>query len=577
MRESSQQFTSVQTVTAHPVAPGTRPGEPTVGDCLAVAQEPEPAAMAISDGGPLTIPEGAPATLTEALLRTATANKDRGIRYIQRDGSELFQPYAVLLEEAKRLLAGLYASGLRPHDRVILQIDGLKDHFTTFWACVLGGITPVTVAVAPSYQETNGVVNKLYNTWELLDHPPILTSRHLVEPISGLPALFSIAGLRILSIDELKHYPPTEQIHPSRPEDLVFFQLTSGSTGIPKCIQETHRGIIAHIHGSQQFNGYTPHDVSLNWLPVDHVVPILTYHLKDTYLGCQQVQVKTELILADPLKWLDFIEAHRVTHTWSPNFGFKLVSDHLLQVRERTWDLSSIKFFMNAGEQVTLPVVADFLDLVAPFGIQQQAMQPAFGMAEVCTCMTYQNQFRVDTGVHRVLKSSLHGVLREADRDDATAISFVDLGPPIPGVQIRITDADNHLLPEGVIGRLQIKGAVVTPGYLNNESANREAFVGDGWFNSGDLGFILHGRLTLTGREKEMIIVRGANFYCYEIEDIVNRIEGVEPTFAAACAVEDPGTGTEGLAIFLVPRVMAAEDRIELLRTIRTRVAADLG
>jgi len=222
MRESSQQFTSVQTVTAHPVAPGTRPGEPTVGDCLAVAQEPDPAAMAISDGGPLTIPEGAPATLTEALLRTATANKDRGIRYIQRDGSELFQPYAALLEEAKRLLAGLYASGLRPHDRVILQIDGLKDHFTTFWACVLGGITPVTVAVAPSYQETNGVVNKLYNTWELLGspasgYPPILTSRHLVEPISGLPALFSIAEGRPRARGPAPRCAPPPRPHSRQP------------------------------------------------------------------------------------------------------------------------------------------------------------------------------------------------------------------------------------------------------------------------------------------------------------------------------------------------------------------------
>ena len=100
---------------------------------------------------------------------------------------------------------------------------------------------------------------------------------------------------------------------------------------------------------------------------------------------------------------------------------------------------------------------------------------------------------------------------------------------------IRITDAANRLVPEGVIGRLQIKGAVVTPGYLDNTAANEEAFVGDGWFNSGDLGFIRDGRLTITGREKEMIIIRGANFYCYELEDVVQQVKGVEATFAAAC------------------------------------------
>lgn len=520
MRQSSEHITSHQIAAA----------------ALPMTENSERRAIAFSDGGPLALAEGAPKTLTEALVRTATTREKKGIAYVHPDGSTNFQSYASLLEEAKCLLAGLQASGLKPHDSVILQIEGLEDHLTVFWACVLGGITPVTIATAPSYREMSGIVNKLYNIWELLDHPPIITSADLVEPISGFQALFSIAGLKTLSVDELKNHPPAERIHHSEPNDPVFFQLTSGSTGIPKCIRETHRGIIAHIHGSKQFNRYTSDDISLNWLPMDHVVPILTYHLKDVYLGCQQVQVKTDLVLSDPLKWLDFIETYSVTHTWSPNFGFKLVSDRLAQVKDRSWNLSSIKFFMNAGEQVTLPVVRDFLHLVAPFGVPQQAMQPAFGMAEVCTCMTYQNQFSVDTGIHRVLKSSLSGLLKKVDGEDATAISFVDLGPPIPGVQIRIVDPDNHLLPEGFIGRLQIKGDVVTPGYLHNESANREGFVGEGWFDSGDLGFILNGRQTLTGREKEMIIVCGANFYCYEIEDIINRIDGVEPTFVAACA-----------------------------------------
>jgi len=84
---------------------------------------------------------------------------------------------------------------------------------------------------------------------------------------------------------------------------------------------------------------------------------------------------------------------------------------------------------------------------------------------------------------------------------------FVDLGPLMPGIEIRITDEHNQLVKEGVIGRMQIRGPVVTPGYLNNPDANAEAFVGDGWFNSGDLGFIWNRRLILTGREKEMIVV----------------------------------------------------------------------
>ena len=136
---------------------------------------------AYASGGAITIPADAPATLTEALLRRAHQT-DRGVIYIQKDGHEDFQSYADLLAEARCILTGLRKLGLQPRDRVILQIDSLHNHFTTFWACVLGGFTPVTVAVAPSYKDKNGVVSKLWNTWKLLKGPLIITSAHLEPP-----------------------------------------------------------------------------------------------------------------------------------------------------------------------------------------------------------------------------------------------------------------------------------------------------------------------------------------------------------------------------------------------------------
>jgi acyl-CoA synthetase (AMP-forming)/AMP-acid ligase II/thioesterase domain-containing protein/NAD(P)-dependent dehydrogenase (short-subunit alcohol dehydrogenase family)/acyl carrier protein len=540
-------------------------------------EKPEFTTPAISDGGLLNIPEDAPQTLTEALIQTATQSKNQGITYISAKGEKEFQAYTSLLDEAKRILNGLRNQGLQPGQRVILQIASLRDYFPTLWGCILGGIQPVTVAVAPAYTEKNAVINKIYNTWELLDHPCILASNSLIEALENLPSLLALPKLKIYSVAELKNYSATSEFYPSRPDEVAFLQLTSGSTGVPKCIQETHQGIIAHIHASQQFNGYATEDISLNWLPVDHVVPILTCHFKNTYLGCQQIEVETAVILANSLKWLDLMEEYRVSHSWSPNFGFKLISEVLTKTPGKTWDLSSVKFLMNAGEQVTPRVVREFLNSVAPFGISSQVMQPAFGMAEVCTCMTYQNQFNEETDIYRIKKSSVGAQLEQTTDSSVDVIEFTDLGHPVPGVQIRITDDKNSLLPEGVIGRFQIKGKVVTPGYLNNPQANAEAFVGDGWFNSGDLGFILNGHLVLTGREKEVIIINGANYYCYEIEDIVNSIEGVAPTYAGACAFSNQETGTEGLAIFFSPDQTDSQLNLEIIQAIRREVAAQLG
>eukprot|EP00933_Yihiella_yeosuensis_P007670 TRINITY_DN112810_c0_g1_i1.p1 TRINITY_DN112810_c0_g1~~TRINITY_DN112810_c0_g1_i1.p1 ORF type:complete len:248 (+),score=47.78 TRINITY_DN112810_c0_g1_i1:46-744(+) len=187
-------------------------------------------------------------------------------------------------------------------------------------------------------------------------------------------------------------------------------------------------------------------------------------------------------------------------------------------------------------------------------------------MAEACTCMTYNNEFD-SLAATRLGRSA-----------------FVNLGPPVPGIDIRIADESGETVAEEVTGRFQIRGDVITPGYYRNDEANRDAFMADGWFNTGDVGFIKAGRLYLTGREKEMIIIRGANFYCYEIEDVVNSISLVMPTFTAAVSAHDPASGTEGLAIFFVHREGDAaieqgdkELLMEAIKAIRNVLVRHIG
>lgn len=523
--------------------------------------------LAQCDGGKLIIPDDAPKTLTAALLRTAFHDDGKGIVFPDDSGTEKNLPYASLLRRARKALSGLHKSGLRPKDKLILQLDNLEQHYISFWACVLGGIIPVTVASPSLHTRKTRVSDKLVTVWEFLDRPKIVASEINAGALQELSVLYATDAFDILVFEDQENHEPAEDLYEPAADDVVFFQLTSGSTGTPKCIQETHQGIIAHIHGSAQSIGYCSKDVTFNWLPVDHVVPILTFHIKDIYLNCTQVHVRPDYILSAPLRWLACIERYRVTHTWAPNFGFKLLCDSLRQEPGKTWDLLSIKYFMNAGEQVTAEVVQDFIGWMGRFGLPGKVMQPAFGMAETCTCITYENHFNLDKNI-----VAYSAPCFDAEQRD---IPLVSLGGPMPGVRIRITDSNNQLLPEGVIGRFQIAGAVVTPGYYRNEVANIEAIVGDGWFNSGDLGFIKNGNLVLTGREKEAFNIRGATIFCHEVEEMVEAINGVEPTFAAAVATHDATTGTEALAIFFVPN-----DGVTIpdLRQIITReVATNLG
>ncbi|WP_038900906.1 non-ribosomal peptide synthetase [Dickeya dadantii] len=534
--------------------------------------------LAWQRGGELVIPQTCPRDLSTALQQTAHRYPDKGLTFVDANGTNTFLSYPDLVCRAKNILGGLQRYGFHPGARVILQIDNLADHFSAFWACMLGGIIPATVAIAPSYQQENGVVAKVWHTWTLLEKPLILTTEHLQPELQQMCALYPMEGGTILTVEALESLQQAGEIHKVQPGDLAFFQLTSGSTGKPKCIQEIHEKIIRHINAGKQYNGYDADDISLNWLHLDHVVPILTSHLKDVYLGCSQLHVDTDYVLDDPLRWLDLIEKHRVTHSWSPNFGFRLVSEALKPNRNRQWKLDSLRFLMNAGEQVTLPVISDFLDATRPFGVTEQVMQPAFGMAEVCTCMTFCNNFDRDINAVRVVKASLRGDLvftREVHRSDV--LTFVSSGHIVNGVEMRIVNEHNVCLPEAVIGRFQIRGGVVTPGYLNNSQANTESFVGDGWFNTGDLGFILNGELFITGREKELIIIYGTNYYCHEIEEIVGRNNGVLPTFTAATSIQDEVIGTESLVIFFVAETDDVAQQMQIIQAIRTSVTATMG
>lgn len=501
-----------------------------------------------------------------AALKASADRQSGGIIY-EESGKETRETLSELYQAAHQTLGklqSLTSLNLAPGDYVLLQIRNRQNHFHVWWACVMGGIVPVTVAVPQNFNESNAILHKIrgiYSNLSKVKQTVILTEELLINDLTrSLPAETLLHAID--NFPSNVEYPLGRMAEISL-DNVLFHQLTSGSTGIPKCIQETHGGVIAHITLSAKVCGYKENDVSLNWLPFDHVVPMLTTHLRDVYLGLWQVQVPTHEVISSPLLWLDLIEKHNVNFSWSPNFGFNMAARAAVsEGRALSWDLSSLKLLLNAGEQVTSSVCDAFIEAT---GISAIVMQPSFGMAEACTCMTYCDDYGGSDShsVFIVDGSKTTGELRNLQGKDKTAerekcsnlVQFVDLGPCMDGVEIRITDSTLvRSLPERHIGHFQIRGPVITPGYLNNPAANAEAFVGDEWFDSGDLGFIHNKRLFLTGRAKESICIRGANLFCYEIESIVERASGVMPTFVAVTSVPNTESGTEDLLIFYSPQ-----------------------
>ena len=507
------------------------PREPVMAACEgreADGSSASPKRLAISHGG--LLPKRDRRTLTELLQWAAQQKPVKGIVHIQSDGSEIVQSYEELLVEAQRVLAGLRRLGLSPQDQVILQLDVSQDFLPAFWGCVLGGFVPVPLSIPPTYSQLNQSIKKFSNTWQMLTRPIVLTNASLAPAVRSLSNLLDLDNFHVYTIDELRRSEPEQKLHVSQPEDLALLLLTSGSTSLPKGVMLSHNNLLSMSAGFRLMNGFSEQDVTLNWMPLDHVGALVFLSIMAVDLGCQQVHVPTNLILHSPLKWLDLIECHKATISWAPNFAFGLICDHAEEIKRKQWDLSSMRFLVNGEEAIVAKTVRKFLTQLAEHGLSTNAIHPAFGMSETSSIITSSDGFSL-----------------ESSSDD---MSFVELGPPIAGASLRIVDENDQIVPEGTIGHLQVKGASVTSAYYQNPSANQEAFTDDGWFRSGDLGFLSEERLTITGRQKDVIIINGLNYYCHEIEAVVEEVEGVETSYTAACTIRMDDDHSDQLAIF---------------------------
>lgn len=495
-------------------------------------------------------------SLVDVLRRAAQDHGEHGITYLDdASGEGPTQRYAELLDAAARALAGLRAAGLRPGQRVLLQFASNRQLLTAFWACVLGGAQPIPVALPKTADAQDKDLTKITNAWPALDVAWVLTSRDHDAERARLAEALGLPALPALSIESLLEHAPADDWHRPAPDDVALLLLTSGSTGLPKAVRQSHRALVSRSAATAQRFGFDHRMVSLNWMPLDHVGGLVMYHLLDVYLGARQFHCATQVVLEQPLRWIEWMSRHRVTNTWAPNFAYAVVNDLLAQAGPQDWDLRALDFILNGGESIVPRTARAFLRALAPYGLRPNAMKPAWGMSETCSGVTFNDRFDLDTS---------------ADED-----SFVVVGAPIPGVSIRIVDGQDRPVAEGCDGRLQLSGPPVTSGYHNNAEATRDAFTADGWYITGDLAVLRDGQLTITGREKDLIIVNGLNYYGHEIEQVVESVPDVLEAHVAACGVRRRDDNTDRLAVFYCAHERARDDeslRARIARVVLARI-----
>jgi acyl-CoA synthetase (AMP-forming)/AMP-acid ligase II len=344
----------------------------------------------------------------------------------------------------------------------------------------------------------------------------------------------------------------TPSLETVSPDELALVQFSSGTTSDPKPVALSHRALTEQV---RRLNAFWPDadgvvHSGLSWLPLYHDMGLIGCVLPALERPGTLTLIPPELFVARPAVWLRAISRFRATLSPAPNFAFGLCVERIRDEQLEGVDLSSWRVALCGAEPVAAGVMRAFQVRFAPWGLRPEALTPVYGLSEASLAVTFSDIDRPFVA-RRFERERL---LRDGEaRIVEDGVEIVSVGKPLPGLSLEIVDGAGRRLPAGRVGRVKVAGPSLMQGYLGRPQATRHV-LRDGWLDTGDLGFEDGGELFLTGRAKEVIILRGRNHLPQEIEASVDRVPGVRRGCAVAVAHRPEGAPGERLLLLVEAR-----------------------
>ncbi|MET0390303.1 MAG: fatty acyl-AMP ligase [Polyangiales bacterium] len=478
-------------------------------------------------------------------LASSPRGSTYGFRFRSLDASERFYSFEALEVEAQRRAAQLAQLDLNKGDKLALVIADPAEFVLSFVAAVVAGIVPVPIYPRASFKAKNAYVETVSHILATSGAKWLLTTestKPVVEEVfqqeSTLARLYTVEQLLQLPVQE----PKLALIKPS---DLCFLQFTSGSTSLPKGVMVTHENLVANARAFLGPTGVnaTLDDLTVTWLPLYHDMGLIGFALGSIVCSVPTLIMPTEAFGRRPNVWLETLHQSGGNLTFAPNFAYALATKRARDKDLEGLDLSHVRLAGCGAEPVNAKVMHEFATRFARCGFRREALLPAYGMAEATLAVTFHPR---DTPfiVDRVSATAMHdGHATQVGEDDPAALEIVSCGRAFPGHAVEIIDEQGQTLPERRVGQIITRGPSVTSGYYENPTATAQAWH-DGWLHTGDLGYIADGCLYVCGRLKDLIIIRGANYYPQDIEWNVAELEGVRRDNVVAFSVQRGGEET---------------------------------
>jgi len=333
-----------------------------------------------------------------------------------------------------------------------------------------------------------------------------------------------------------------------RPEDIALLQHSSGTTGLQKGVALSHQAVFNQLENYRQAIRLTDADVIVSWLPLYHDMGLIACFLMPILLGVPLVLMSPFEWVRGPYRLFQAVGKYRGTLSWLPNFAYNFCAQKVRARDLEGLDLSSWRAISNCSEPMRLEAHQAFFERFRPYGLRYEALATCYAMAENVFAVT-QGGIGVPVVVDEVDRMSLQVErLARPAIPGQPGVRMLGAGKPIRNTAVRVLDEKGRTLEERRVGEVALKSDCMLSGYFHRDDATKKAFH-DGWYLTGDLGYLADGELFITGRKKDLIIVGGKNIYPQDLELLAYEVPGVHAGRASAFGIFNPASGTEDVVL----------------------------
>ena len=480
------------------------------------------------------------ATLTEALDYAAQGDTGTNF-YTGRGAIYASLTYGDVRRDALDLANKLLGLGLEKGDRVALVAETNPDFVRFFFACQYAGLIPVALPASVKVGAHCAYVAQLQRLMEASDAAIGVASEgylpFLQEASEGLAP-------RMVATPEAFYALPASdaELPVVSPEDIAYIQYTSGSTRFPRGVVIKHHTAMANLqamvgHGLQMSN----EDRMMSWLPYYHDMGLVGFVLVPMSAQVSIDYLDTRDFAMRPRQWLNLMTQSKATISFAPSFGYDLCARRVRPRDLEDYDLSNWRIAGIGAEMIRPETLSHFAEILAPCGFNRRAFLACYGMAE-CTLGISFSPLWTGFTTHHIdsdrLADNHEAVLMEEGENGGRGRHFVNCGIPLPGFEVEIRD-DGKVLEDWRSGVIYLRGPSVMSGYFNLPEETSYALSADGWLNTGDIGYLANGMLTITGRKKDLIIIHGRNIWPQDLEHVAESQPEVRAGDAVAFSAPD--------------------------------------